>query len=141
VAALSGERSRWLCHTQRCAHGTHLPQSPTHANVPSLRKQAAVNAMFEADAASISANPLLPPDAKREQLDNLTSQRGTFESLFDESAYEELRTRGDRRFSYKAMQAVRQEPRTGVCVAEMKERGCVVVVVQDLAPPCQVSHQ
>lgn len=40
------------------------------------------------------------------QIKELNMQRDYFSSLFDETKYEELRTRGERRLSYKAMQAV-----------------------------------
>ncbi|RYG54849.1 hypothetical protein EON66_06600 [archaeon] len=49
------------------------------------------------------------------QIKELNMQRDYFASLFDETKYEELRTRGERRLSYKAMQAV--------CVSQSGTRG------------------
>ena len=62
--------------------------------------------MFDEDERSIAANPHLSAEAKAAQHEALKAQRSTFDSLFNEAAYEELRKRGDRRISYRAMQAV-----------------------------------
>lgn len=83
------------------------PSSPP-APAPSHPSQHAVNAMFDADERSISINTMLSEEARATQQQELRNQRSTFDSLFNEAAYEELRKRGDRRMSYRAMQAVRR---------------------------------
>jgi tryptophan 2,3-dioxygenase len=69
--------------------------------------ETSVTHMLDEDERAIRANPHLHPDLIEQQIRELAVQREHFASLFDESKYETSRKKGDRRFSYRAMQAVR----------------------------------
>lgn len=67
--------------------------------------QDAVTALLDADADCVSTNPALTPEQREAQLAELEATRSSFASLFDETAHDALRKRGDRRLSYRATQA------------------------------------
>lgn len=75
--------------------------------------QQAVGRMHQADEDAIRANELLVGEPRELALAELAAQRRHFSSLFNEAEYEDMRKRGDRRISQKALQAVRARPRGG----------------------------
>ena len=65
----------------------------------------AVQAMLGSDRALIEGNPVLNEAEKRQQLGHLETTEKHFEALFDEDAYNQLLTKGERRLSHRALQA------------------------------------
>lgn len=67
--------------------------------------QNAVNAMLEADRETVRNHQGLAPESKEKNLQGIDATAATFESLFDENRYEELRREGHFRLSYQALHA------------------------------------
>lgn len=65
----------------------------------------AVNQMFQEDINTVKANPRLPEEDKEKNIKGLEASLKTFDALFDEKAFNELRAGGHFRLSYKAMHA------------------------------------
>jgi tryptophan 2,3-dioxygenase len=64
-----------------------------------------VNKMLDSDTEIIKNNPTLTDREKTFQLNDLTHTRMIFESVLDEKKYEELREKGEFRFSHQAFLA------------------------------------
>ena len=67
--------------------------------------QAAVEALFNDDREVVENHPNLDDEAKKKNLGEIDANRETFRALFDEKRYEELRSSGGYRLSYKALHA------------------------------------
>ena len=65
----------------------------------------AVTAMFQDDIATVRGNADLPEETKVKTIESLENSLKSFDSLFDEKAFEKLRSEGQFRLSYKAVQA------------------------------------
>lgn len=67
--------------------------------------KAAVNNMFQGDMDIVRNNSRLTPEDKEKNLTGLTQALKNFDVLFDEVAFEKMRSEGHFRLSYKAMHA------------------------------------
>lgn len=67
--------------------------------------QSAVIEMLNADREVISSNQSLPPEVRERNLKMIDGTQSTFESLFDQKAYDQLRQEGHFRLSLAAIQA------------------------------------
>ncbi|HWU44338.1 MAG TPA: tryptophan 2,3-dioxygenase family protein, partial [Bdellovibrio sp.] len=65
----------------------------------------AVNNMFQDDINTVNNNPRLSDEDKIKNVQGLESSLKTFDALFDEKAFNELRAQGHFRLSYKALHA------------------------------------
>ena len=65
--------------------------------------ESAVTKMLDQDQQTINQNPLLTPEQKTRELQNLTDTADSFKDLLDESRYQKLQNQDLRRFSQKAM--------------------------------------
>ncbi len=65
----------------------------------------AVNRMFQDDLNTVKQNPRLSEEDKKKNILGLEQTLKSFDALFDEKAYEQLRQEGQFRLSYKAMHA------------------------------------
>lgn len=67
--------------------------------------QKAVNGMFQDDINTVKKNPRLNEEDKAKNVAGLEASLKTFDALFDEKAFNELRAQGHFRLSYKALHA------------------------------------
>lgn len=67
--------------------------------------QGAVTAMLEGDRETVRNHAGLSPEIRDKNLSGIDGTAATFESLFDEAKYEELRKEGHFRLSYQALHA------------------------------------
>jgi tryptophan 2,3-dioxygenase len=67
--------------------------------------KSAVTDMFNDDINTVQKNPRMADDDKTKTINALKDSLKTFDALFDEKAFNELRTQGHFRLSYKALQA------------------------------------
>lgn len=67
--------------------------------------QEAVNKMLNADIQTVRENPALPAASRERNIEMIEGTRKTFAALFDEKAYEELRSQGHFRLSYEGLHA------------------------------------
>lgn len=67
--------------------------------------QAAVQKMLREDQETVAKNPHLSDEAKAKNTAGIEATRKTFDALFDEKAFDELRKQGLFRLSYKALHA------------------------------------
>jgi tryptophan 2,3-dioxygenase len=67
--------------------------------------QKAVNDMFQGDIETVKNNDRLPPEDKEKNIKSLQDSLKTFDALFDEQAFNEIRQAGNFRLSYKALHA------------------------------------
>lgn len=65
--------------------------------------QKAVNKMFKEDMDTVRANPHLPEDVKEKNIESLQASLSTFDALFTEERYNQLRAEGHFRLSFKAI--------------------------------------
>ncbi|MFS4459745.1 tryptophan 2,3-dioxygenase family protein [Bdellovibrio sp. HCB2-146] len=65
----------------------------------------AVTAMFQGDINTVQNNPRLSDEDKKKNIEGLQTALKSFDALFDEKAFEELRKNGQFRLSYKALHA------------------------------------
>lgn len=65
----------------------------------------AVNNMFQDDINTVNNNPRLSAEDKEKNVKGLNESLKTFDALFDENAFNELRDQGHFRLSYKALHA------------------------------------
>lgn len=64
-----------------------------------------VEAVFEEDRRTVREHPHLKPEEKEKNLKGIDGSHETFKALFDEQKYEELRSTGSFRLSYRALHA------------------------------------
>ncbi len=67
--------------------------------------RATVEKMLERDRETIANNPILSPETRKVELEDLKHTRRNFDALFDEKKHQELVKKGKRRLSHKATQA------------------------------------
>jgi tryptophan 2,3-dioxygenase len=67
--------------------------------------QDAVKRMLTEDLQTVAQNPNLSEEAKAKNTEGIKATQKTFDALFDEKAFEELRSQGLFRLSYKALHA------------------------------------
>ncbi|WP_413574648.1 tryptophan 2,3-dioxygenase family protein [Bdellovibrio sp. HCB290] len=65
----------------------------------------AVNKMFSEDIAIVKANAAIPAEEKQKTVEGLEKSLQSFDALFNEEAFNKLRSEGQFRLSYKAMHA------------------------------------
>lgn len=65
----------------------------------------AVENLFNDDRKTIETHPILTTEEKAKNLKDIEATQGTFQALFDEARYEELRKQGAFRLSYRALHA------------------------------------
>lgn len=65
----------------------------------------AVTKMFQEDIHTVQVNPRLPEEEKQKTIAALENTLKSFDALFDEKAFEKLRSEGQFRLSYKALHA------------------------------------
>lgn len=65
----------------------------------------AVNQMFQDDINTVTVNPRLNDEDKAKNIKGLNESLKTFDALFDEKAFDELRAQGHFRLSYKGLHA------------------------------------
>lgn len=64
-----------------------------------------VELLFAEDRATVENHPNLEPSAKERSLSEIDASEKTFQSLFDQNRYEEIRKEGVFRFSYRSIHA------------------------------------
>ena len=65
----------------------------------------AVNKMFNEDIVTVEKNARLPEEEKKKTIEGLQNTLKSFDALFDEQAFNKLRSEGQFRLSYKALHA------------------------------------